>query len=418
MNVLIDRRLNGRNKSAVNRDRFIQRYKVQIREAVANAISRRSIQDLDRGERIDLPRKDISEPRFQHGPGGRREMVHPGNKEFITGDRVPRPEGGSGRGSQASEDGEGEDAFSFVLSREEFLQFFFDDLELPDLIRTTLATIMDTKSVRAGFTSSGVPANINIVRSLKGAAARRRAMQGPRRARLQEAEQALVALGEAPAETGDEAALEDEILDLKRRIAAVPFIDTFDLRYNHRVRQPKPNAQAVMFCLMDVSGSMDEARKDLAKRFFALLHLFLSRAYERIDVVFIRHHTVASEVDEQEFFSARDTGGTVVSSALELMRDVVEDRYPSGDWNIYAAQASDGDNWIGDSARCSALLRDDIMPRLQYFAYVQVGVELEQGLWEEYAKLAADRGNFAMRKIGTPADIYPVFRELFQRKPA
>ena len=105
-----------------------------------------------------------------------------------------------------------------------------------------------------------------------------------------------------------------------------------------------------MFCLMDVSGSMDEERKDIAKRFFILLYLFLTRNYERIEVVFIRHHTIAKEVDEDEFFHSRESGGTVVSSALKLMQEIIRERYPLTEWNIYAAQASDGDNWDDDSS--------------------------------------------------------------------
>lgn len=419
VNLLIDRRLNGRNKSAVNRDRFLRRYKERIKQAVADAVSKRSIKDLDRGERIDLPRKDISEPHFHHGPGGRRESVHPGNREFITGDRLPRPPGGSaGRGSKASDSGSGEDDFTFVLTREEFLEFFFEDLALPDLVKKQLATIQDYKYVRAGFTSSGVPTNINIVRSLKTAAGRRRVLQAPYRDQLQKAEAELAELGD-DADCRDRVlVLDEEIRYLKRKIGAVPFIDTFDLRYNNRVKQPRPSTQAVMFCLMDVSGSMDAGRKDMAKRFFALLYLFLERAYERIQIVFIRHHTQAMEVEEQEFFSARDTGGTVVSSALQLMHEIIAKRYPSAEWNIYAAQASDGDNWMDDSPRCRELLAAEIMPRLQYFAYVQVGAEDEQGLWQEYSKLASLWPNFAMQKIKALADIYPVFRELFHKKAA
>lgn len=417
MDLLIDRRLNGRNRSAVNRERFIRRYKERIRESVAEAMGRRSIKDLDRGERIEITRKGIKEPQFHHGPGGRREAVYPGNREFAAGDHLPRPMGGVRRGSKASDSGEDEDAFSFVLSREEFLQFFFDDLALPDLVKTKLAQITEFKTVRAGFTSSGVPSNINIVRSLRGAAARRRALRGPHERSLREAETALAAVGDdAPA--ADRLILEEEILRLRRRVEAVPFIDTFDLRFNNRVLQPRPITQAVMFCLMDVSGSMSESRKDLAKRFFALLYLFLSRSYERMHVIFIRHHTQASEVSEADFFSARDTGGTVVSSALELMRDIIAERYPAGDWNLYAAQASDGDNWIDDSPRCADLLTNHLLSQLQYFAYVQVGVELEQGLWQEYAKLAETWPSFEMQKITSPAEIYPVFRTLFQRKPA
>ncbi len=416
MPMIVDRRLNGRNKSAVNRERFIRRYKQQIRRAVADVVSRRSITDLDRGERVDIPRKDISEPQFHHGAGGRRETVHPGNTDFVAGDRLPRPKGGSGAGSQGSPDGSGEDDFTFVLSREEFLQFFFDDLALPDLIKTQLTRLPEYKRVRAGYTTSGTPTNINIVRSMRGAAARRRALQAPYRSPLADAEAALAEL--PPGARERRQALEDEIARLRQRIAGVPFVDTFDLRYNNRIKQPQPSTQAVMFCLMDVSGSMDESRKDMAKRFFALLYLFLTRVYERIEVVFIRHHTQAAEVGEEEFFSARDTGGTVVSSALKLMHEIIVERYPTTDWNIYGAQASDGDNWIDDSARCRDLLADGILPRTQYFAYIQVGAEEEQGLWREYARVAERMPNMAMQKIASQADIYPVFRQLFAKKPA
>jgi uncharacterized sporulation protein YeaH/YhbH (DUF444 family) len=199
---------------------------------------------------------------------------------------------------------------------------------------------------------------------------------------------------------------------------AVPFIDSFDLRYNHRVKQPKPATQAVMFCLMDVSGSMDEGRKDMAKRFFALLYMFLTSSYERTQVVFIRHHTQAKEVDEDEFFRSRESGGTVVSSALELMERIIAARYPTSEWNIYGAQASDGDNWHEDSPKCRKLLLDKILPSLQYYAYVQIGADEEQGLWTEYEEVAATTRRFAMQKIHTPAGIYPVFRELFKKKDA
>jgi uncharacterized sporulation protein YeaH/YhbH (DUF444 family) len=165
---------------------------------------------------------------------------------------------------------------------------------------------------------------------------------------------------------------------------------------------------------MDVSGSMDEARKDTAKRFFILLYLFLKRYYERTDVIFIRHHTQAAEVSEEEFFQSTETGGTVVSSALLLMHQIIAARYSSSDWNIYGAQASDGDNWHHDSAKCRELLATKLLPHTRYFAYVQVAEE-DQNLWEEYSQLAQTHANFAMRKIGEPSEIYPVFRELFKK---
>ncbi len=211
--------------------------------------------------------------------------------------------------------------------------------------------------------------------------------------------------------------LEREIAELRARLERIPYLDPIDLRYRSRVRVPVPTAKAVMFCLMDVSGSMDEARKDLAKRFFILLYLFLTRHYEKIDIVFIRHHTQAQEVDEQNFFHATETGGTVVSSALVLMEEIARARYPSSEWNIYGAQASDGDNWHHDSGRCRELLADKILPLCRYFAYVQVAEE-EQNLWDEYSALAAETRAFAIRKVTEASQIYPVFRELFKKEGA
>ena len=284
MSYIIDRRLNGRHKSMVNRQRFLDRYKAQIRESVAEAASKRSITDMERGESVTLPTKDISEPTFHHGQGGARDMVHTGNKEFITGDKVPRPQGGGGQGSgQASNQGEGEDEFSFSLTQEEFLNFLFEDLALPNLIKRRLAGVETWEWQSAGIVSEGNPAKINIVRSLRAATSRRIALgMGKRRAlREKEAELALLLTQEInPANVARIAELRDDISKLKIRLEKIPFIDTFDLRYNHHIKVAKPSAQAVMFCIMDVSGSMSQATKDMAKRFFLLLYLFLKRNYQ------------------------------------------------------------------------------------------------------------------------------------------
>ncbi|MCU0840172.1 MAG: YeaH/YhbH family protein [Thiobacillaceae bacterium] len=420
MSQFVDRRLSGKNRSAVNRQRFLRRFKGQIRKAVTEAVSGRKVADLERGEKISIPSKDLSEPVFHHGPGGRRSIVHPGNREFVTGDRVDRPDGGSGQGGGGgSPDGEGMDEFVFELSREEFMNYFFEDLALPDLVKKQLTAVPEVKRVRAGFVSQGNPSNLHVVRSMKQAIGRRLAMAaGPREA-LREAEEALAELeakGEGASPEADE--LREEITALRARVAAVPFLDTWDLRYANRADKPQPSSQAVMFCLMDVSGSMDEARKDIAKRFFMLLYLFLTRSYEKIDLVFIRHHTVAKEVDEEDFFASRETGGTVVSSALELMRDIIRERYPSAAWNIYAAQASDGDNWEDDSPRCRELLLQDLLPAVQYYAYVEIQAEHPQSLWHEYAYVKSVSRQFAMQRILGLEDIYPVFRELFRKKAA
>ncbi len=419
MTEVIDRRENPRHKSAVNAQRFLKRYRAQVREAVARAISGRKIAEADRDASVSIPARDLNEPVFQHGAGGRREIILPGNKEYVTGDEIERPPaGGRGQGGGASDDGEGEDAFRFRLSREEFLDFFFEDMALPDLVKTQLAAIPHHKRVRAGYRTDGTPTNLAVVRTMRESLARRIAFGGPHSGRLREIDEELAALARDGAGADDPRvlALLAEQAELRSRVARIPFIDTFDLRFRNRVTQPMPIAQAVMFCIMDVSGSMDESRKDLAKRFFILLHLFLKRHYERIEIVFIRHHTTAKVVDEEEFFHSTETGGTVVSSALALAAEEIKARFPTDQWNIYVAQASDGDNWEGDSPRCLELLLEDLLPVVQYFTYVEITTGEPQNLWVHYEQARAARSNMALGRIRDRTDIYPVLRELFAKK--
>jgi len=418
----IDRRLNGKNKSAVNRQRFIRRYKQQIKQAVSDAISKRSVTDIDSGESVTIPGRDITEPFFHQGKGGHREMIHPGNDQFSTGDRIKRPLGGQGGGSgqgDASRDGEGEDEFVFSISKDEYLDLLFEDLELPNLKKNQLDKLVQYKNVRAGYRSEGVPSNIDIVRSLQGSLARRVAMTAGKKKQLKEVEtQIELLLQDAIPAQLQLQQLRQQAAELKRRIDAVPFIDSFDLRFRNFAKRPEPTSKAVMFCLMDVSGSMDQATKDMAKRFYILLYMFLSRSYKNVDVVYIRHHTQAKEVDEQEFFYSQETGGTIVSSALKLMADIVKERYDPSQWNIYAAQASDGDNWADDSPQCAQLLTEQLLPLVRYYAYIEITQRPHQSLWLEYEKLLATFDNFAIQPIRQVSDIYPVFRELFKKQAA
>ncbi|MBW7924570.1 MAG: YeaH/YhbH family protein [Burkholderiaceae bacterium] len=416
MSVVIDRRPNDRSGSAVNRERFMRRYKAQIRRAVTDMVAGRSIRDLERGGKVSIPVRDVSEPSFRHGAGGDYEHVLPGNRRFQPGDKLPRPEGGDGEGDgSGSEGGSGEatDAFAFTLSREEFMQIFFDDLELPRMIRTTFGEIREQCLTRAGYTTNGSPTNLSVNRSLRNAIGRRIALRGaPRRALAHV--QAL--LESAPSDAPERPTWLAEVERLQRRIAAVPFLDELDLRYRYRTLTPKPVSQAVMFCLMDVSASMDERKKDLAKRFFALLHLFLSRKYERLEIVFIRHTDDAEEVDEQRFFHDRKTGGTVVLSALSLMNEIIQERFPLDAWNIYGAQASDGDAFGADPEKSRGFLETALLPLVRHYAYIEV---CEAGsrvstLSAAYRRIPND--TFAMREVHESRDIWPVFRGLFGKQ--
>ena len=419
---LIDRRVQGKNKSAPNRERFLQRYKGQIKAAVARAIKGRSITDMENGEKISIPVKDVNEPSFGHAKGGIWESVQPGNEEYLKGDQIARPKGGggSGKGQAGNSEETSEDDFAFQLSREEFLNYFFEDLALPNLVKTQLTSTTDFKSQRAGYTTSGTASSLHVLRSLRGAMGRRIAVGGRSSRRLRAAEQELLALLGQDTDASDPRVVElkQEIHHLRLRLLAIPFIDPFDLRYNNRVKVPKPATQAVMFCLLDVSGSMDEQKKEIAKRFFILLYLFLTKAYEKIEVVFIRHHTAALEVSEDDFFHSRESGGTIVSSALNLLTQIIKERFAKSDWNVYVAQASDGDNWDNDSIICRELLNHQIMPLVQYYAYVEITEGEPQNLWHEYSQVQENHAHFAMQKIESAADIYPVFRELFKKQTA
>ena len=424
MSYIIDRRLNAKNKSAVNRQRFLRRYRHQIQKAVSDAVSERSITDIDKGGKISIPARDISEPTIYHGQGGYNTRVLPGNKHFSEGDKIARPEGGNGQGSggNASNSGEGMDDFSFTLSQEEFLDFMFDGLELPNLIKRQLSGLEEFKTVRAGIANEGQPGRINIVRSLRSANMRRIALASGKRRQLEELQEELLALESVPEGLRDPERLEqlrDAVAKLEKAISRIPWLDTFDLKYNLHIKQPIPRSKAVMFCIMDVSGSMDQATKDIAKRFFILLYLFLQRNYEKTEIVFIRHHTNAKEVDEDEFFHSRETGGTVVSSALKLMQEIIQDRYSPQQWNIYGAQASDGDNWGEDSDVCRDILVDDLLPNCQYFSYIEITNNEHQALWTTYETIRDDYpDHFALQHIREVSDIYPVFRELFHKKVA
>jgi hypothetical protein len=426
MNI-IDRRLNPKGKSLPNRQRLLRRLKSQVKKAVADSIAGRRVSDVNSDSTVPVPVDSIGEPSFRKGASGSRDIVLPGNRKFVKGDQIPRPQDEGGRrGREASDSGEGEDDFTFVLSRDEFLDIFFEDLELPNMVKRRLKQSNATQPTRAGYSMSGGPQSLDVKRTMRLGMARRLALRRPAAKDFDELNQRL---GEAE-EAGDaEAAsqLAEEIAVLRRRMRSIPWIDPVDVRYRRFEHRPVPIAQAVMFCLMDVSGSMNEHMKDLAKRFFMLLYLFLQRRYQAVDVVFIRHTHEAKEVDEETFFRSRETGGTVVSSALTTAAKIIAERYPENSWNIYIAQASDGDNTISDRMRVLEAMTEKLLPVCQYFAYLEVGDppgEAPDGdqdhteLWRTYEELLQPSVPLAMRRAKLASEIFGVFHDLFARETA
>lgn len=418
MSNIIDRRKNNKGKLTNNRQKFLKRVEDQIKKAIPDIISQESITDSSGGGKVRVPVKGLDEPTFRHDPKtGRKQVVRPGNDKFNEGDRIPKPEeggegSGAGKGSNSPEITE--DDFSVVLSRDEFLKYFFEDLELPNMIKKFMENTVSHKLKRTGYTKDSVPSRLNIKSSFQNSLARKLSLKGVYDKKLKTLRETLTVTKDPE----EKALLEIEIEKVQKLARTVPFFENVDLRYNNFERTPVPITSAVMFCIMDVSASMGHHEKDIAKRFFTLLYIFLTKQYKNVELVFIRHHTEAKEVNEEEFFNSRESGGTVVAPSLRLMEKIMKERYDEH-WNIYCCQATDGDVWSKDDAtECRTIVQENILSAIQYMAYIEINNrERESDLWQEYKKLKLLE-NFSMRHIFQVHEIWPVFQDLFRKKKA
>lgn len=380
--TIIDRRKAAKNKSVGNRQKFIKRYKSRIKRSVEEIASDKGITDVLKDRKVIIDKDAIHEPGFDFDYStGERDMVYPGNKTKQKGDKIYRPDEDEAQGTEGSEDGEGLDDFTFTLTKDEFLELYFSDMELPDFIKESMKGSTKTKWKRTGYSKDGIPPRLDLVKTLKQGLARRIATGSKR------------------------------------------FLDDIDLRYKHFTKQPFPVRQATMILLMDVSGSMGEFEKMLAKKFFLLLYLFLHKVYKTVDVIFISHTQEAKEVTEHEFFYGQETGGTIVSSGLELANKIIDERIDLTTTNVYISQASDGDNWPGDEQISTNILQE-LLSKVQYFAYIQTEEERRatqkatygvNDLIMMYEKIAAQHKNFQCRRVNYEKDVYPVLRSLFEK---
>jgi len=415
---IVDKRNNPKGKSSENRQRLLKRVENQIKKALPDIIKNNNVKDLTSSNKgVKVPVKDLNEPQFSYDrDSGNKKHIHPGNKEYTPGDRIKKPQNGQGKGNGQKGSNDPtvtEDDFTITITREEFLDYFFSELELPDMVKKHLNSIVDWKQKRAGYSNYGNPSRLNIVKSFKNSMSRRMATAMFFDKKIKEIEDKLK---DDTLETSIREELEKELDRLKKMKLSVSFMEEIDLQYNNFEKHPVPTTCAVMFCIMDVSGSMGEKEKDIAKRFFMLLYMFLTKQYEKIEIVFIRHHTEAKEVEEEEFFNSRETGGTIVRPALKLMEKIIQERY-SKDWNIYAAQASDGDVWDRtDAEDCRILLDKSILNKVQYMIYVEICRNNSGDLWSNYNVLKESKNNFNMGKINDVTEIWEVFQDFFKKK--
>jgi hypothetical protein len=413
--VIVDRRPE-KGKSTANRQRVLKRLEGALKAQVDEMIARRKLGDHDKEADVAIHRKDVREPSFSLDPkSGEFARAIPGNAQYRVGDKIPRdPPQGQGPGSGTGEgDSDQEDMFRFALSREEYLSLLFDNLELPPLVKKSLLEIDENKFRRGGVVRYGNPSTVCVARTFKASIGRRVAAEAHFEEALEAAETEL-RVARSSAMPARVRAAELELNDVRRRGADIPFLDPVDLRHRSLIEVQSPRTAAVMFCLMDVSSSMDEDRKDLAKRFFTLLYLFLKRKYAKVELVFIRHTDQAQEVDEDTFFHGTQAGSTKVLSALAKMHEIIGLRYPASHYNVFGAQASDGDSFGTDSTESSAYLLSQLLPSSRYFVYAEVGegaAPESSALWTAYRAIEGD--HFNMAKVTSRSEVYPALAKLF-----
>lgn len=379
--TIIDKRKTGKNKSVGNRQKFIKRYKARIKRSVDEHASKKGITDVLKDRKITIDQDEIDEPSFDFDMStGERDLIYPGNESLQKGDKIYKPPKSEDEGNEASDTGEGLDRFTFTLTKEEFLELYFSDMRLPDFIKESMKGTSKWKMTRTGYSKEGIPPRLDLIKTLKQAMARRIA-------------------------TGSER-----------------YLDDIDMRYKHFTKKPFPVKQATMILLMDVSGSMGEMEKTLAKKFFLLLYLFLEKVYKKVDVIFISHTQEAHEVSEHEFFYSNHTGGTMVSSGLELAKEIIDTRINLNETNVYISQASDGDNCTGEDDLVVSIM-ENLLSKVQYFAYVQteeITRRVQKGtygisdLMTIYKELESRHKNLKAKNVSIEAEVYPVLRSLFE----
>lgn len=374
--TITDRRADNKSRLAGSKAKFIDRYRHHIKQKIDQHIKATDIRKIGDKVKVNIDKKSIEEERLVYDRyKSNHKKVYPGNNKYDKGDkeRINSKEiGGSGAGNG----GMTEDDFKFILSKEEFLDLLFTDMQLPNFIKKSLEGHFKTKYITGGYIKSGIPARLSVKKTMEMALARRIAS---------------TAVGKKPR-----------------------FIDDIDLRYRNLIEEKQPISKAVMFCIMDVSGSMTEPRKLMAKKFFLLLYLFLTKNYKLVDIRFISHTTYAKEVDEQQFFYSTESGGTMISPAILEANRIINADYDVDTTNIYVAQASDGDNWSMDEADLITEI-NILLPKIQYMAYIEIDNQYtSSGVKALYDHHITDK-KLQSSVIDRESDVIHVLRALFSK---
>ncbi len=381
MAVFRDFKKEGIDRSAGDRRRHRQLVRKAIRENIGHVISEESIIGQSGDKKLKVPVKGIKEYRFifgENAPG-----VGQGDGDSKPGQVVQRDRQGA-KGLPGEPGGDpGEDVYETEITMEELIDLLFEDLNLPDMERKRFHILESERLIKTkGYRIKGTRPRLSKKRSLVQKIKRK---QGLERSR--------------DGEEGDS--------------EPVPFHEQ-DLRYHHKVVTPKVFSNAVVFCIMDTSGSMDTTKKYLARSFYFLLYRFLKTRYQNVEIVFISHHTEAKEVTEDEFFHKGESGGTMISSGYRKALQVIEERYNPALWNIYAFHCSDGDNFSNDNADAVRCARDlaDVSQLFGYGEIKPVHSLSWSSMLEIYKEIKNE--NFVTVTIRSKDELWPAFQKFLK----
>lgn len=388
------------DRSASDRRRHKKKIEDALKDGIHNIVSEESLIGQDGKKKINIPVRGIKEYRFIYGDNSDNKQVGsaPG-KEIHRGQKVGDAQKQKGQGSKAGKD-KGEEYYEVEITLEELAEYLFADLELPDLAKKAIKNITGEKWKRHGYRNDGIRPRLDKKQTAINRIKRMKATERMKKAGLIEADQSVEHSG----------ADEDE---------RFPYHEN-DLRYRHIKKDVKESSNAVIFFLMDVSGSMSQEKKFLARSFYFLLYHFINSRYKKCDVVFVAHDITAQEVDEDRFFKRGEGGGTIVSSGLELVKSIIDQRYHPNSWNVYCFQCSDGDNWSEDNEK-TINLASQLKEVCQLFGYCQIEPKAERMAWDKDTKLLSTYiplvdSNFKLVEIGDKGDIWPAFKKLLGKR--
>lgn len=413
------------DRSAGDRLRHRQKVRESIRENIADIISEESIIGKSRDRIIKVPIRGIREYRFIYGVNEPKVGQGEGKGTTVPGQAVGKVLKSGEKGEDRAGDRPGEDYYETDVTLDELIEIMFEDLELPLMERKALKVVPTMRTRRhKGYRAKGIRARLDKRETARARVKRKKATDSIY-AREREVQKKFA---EAIA-TGDDKKIEEahravdalrgqyqRHSDLQTGKTRFPFHED-DLTYRHVVTDIKEESNAVVFCLMDTSGSMDTMKKYLARSFFFLLSQFISTKYRQVEIVFIAHHTEAREVTEEEFFHKRESGGTFISSAYTKMLEVVAKRYHPSLWNIYAFHCSDGDNFASDNT-AALKAAAEICKVANLFGYGEIkplgARQYEFSMLNVFKKLTAE--NFIAVLIEKKEDVWPVFKQFLGKE--